>query len=650
MTAETLLDRLEHVRRSGDGWTARCPAHDDRNASLSVGVGDDGRTLVCCHAGCTVDAVVAAADLDVRDLFDPDSSRFATHTRQTRSAPFPVADEHVRELHRALLQNAAAVARLEELRGWRWTALAHAGVGVENGRVVFPYRDAAGALVGIARYAPDPATRNGSPKMKADTGSRRDLLPAPETLPTGDDWLLLVEGEPDALRAFSCGVPAVAVPGVNGWKRQWAKRFAGRRVCVVFDCDEPGRTAAQRVAADIAATAADVRVLDLDRGRDDGYDLTDFLRPAVDQAGRDAARGLLLDCAEQAPRVARDDRPGAADAVADPGPLALRATPLSSIEMRSIEWYEKPLWQKSAFQLLAGAKGSGKGTYLAGLAARFSCGGMNVLFVSTEDSTAIDLKPRLVAAGADLDRCYVIQQHVQLPADVDALRNLALDHHPVGLLVIDPVANHIGDRDSNGEAHVRDAIAPLNKLADDLSCLLIGVRHPGKDRSRGALASILGSTAWVDTPRAVVMIAVDDDDQDVRVIQVVAGNRARNGSAQAFRIEAVEVPGLAEPITRAVDLGASTKSVDTLLAATKREPSRTAGARDLILDILDDEGEQESDTLDARVALETGLAAQTIKNARTALGKDGLLKSYPDKDETGAITCWKVYRTAAPRP
>jgi hypothetical protein len=58
----------------------------------------------------------------------------------------------------------------------------------------------------------------------------------------------------------------------------------------------------------------------------------------------------------------------------------LIATPFTAIGMRSIEWHEKPLWQRSAFQLLAGPKGAGKGTYLAGLAARVSLAGGNVLF------------------------------------------------------------------------------------------------------------------------------------------------------------------------------------------------------------------------------------------------------------------------------
>ena len=328
----------------------------------------------------------------------------------------------------------------------------------------------------------------------------------------------------------------------------------------------------------------------------------------------------------------------------------LIATPLRQINMRSIEYLERPLWQRSAFQLLAGPKGSGKGTYTVGLGARVTRAGGNVVFISTEDSAEIDLKPRLVAAEADINRCFLIQQHVRLPDDIDELRDLVSGIGDVALLVIDPVANHIGARNSNSDAEVRDAIAPLNKLADVLGCLVIGVRHPGKDRTRGAVASILGSTAWVDTPRAVVMIAADDEDAQVRHIQVVAGNRSANGAAHAFRIEAVDVTGLSEPVTRAVALGESAKSVDELLEIRKAPDTKTEKARDLLLDILEEQGEQESDALDAHVAKETGLSARTVRDARMQLSREGLVKARPLKDEHGEITEWHVVRTGAPRP
>ena len=54
---EMVLSRLPDAKRSGKGWVAQCPAHEDRNPSLSITEGDDGRALVNCHAGCTVEAV-----------------------------------------------------------------------------------------------------------------------------------------------------------------------------------------------------------------------------------------------------------------------------------------------------------------------------------------------------------------------------------------------------------------------------------------------------------------------------------------------------------------------------------------------------------------------------------------------------------------
>jgi AAA domain len=310
-------------------------------------------------------------------------------------------------------------------------------------------------------------------------------------------------------------------------------------------------------------------------------------------------------------------------------PRTLEATPLSEIEMKSIRWLEKPLWQRSAFQLLAGSKGAGKGTYLAGLAARITRAGANVIFVATEDSAAIDLKPRLVAAAAVIERCFVIECHVKLPDDVGRLRELLEGVGEVALLVIDPVANHIGNRNSNSDGEVRDAIAPLNKLADELGCLIVGVRHPGKDRSRGALASILGSTAWVDTPRAVVVIAADDEDEQIRHIQVVAGNRTLNGAGQEFRIEAVEVAGLAEPITLAVELGESGKSVDELLAKQASSDKRVPAERvqEIILRELE-QGERPRRELDEAVGRETGAKPDSVyKSGLEPLRKEGRIKA-----------------------
>lgn len=67
-----LLDRLQGVRRTGPGrWIARCPAHDDRDPSLSIRELDDGRILLHCFAGCDVHAIVSAVGMKLSDLFPP---------------------------------------------------------------------------------------------------------------------------------------------------------------------------------------------------------------------------------------------------------------------------------------------------------------------------------------------------------------------------------------------------------------------------------------------------------------------------------------------------------------------------------------------------------------------------------------------------
>jgi hypothetical protein len=80
MTPEEVAAKIAAVhgrspRPSGSSWSVRCPAHEDRNPSLSVGTGRDGKVLITCHAGCPVEAVLAAAELTWQALFIPRPSK-----------------------------------------------------------------------------------------------------------------------------------------------------------------------------------------------------------------------------------------------------------------------------------------------------------------------------------------------------------------------------------------------------------------------------------------------------------------------------------------------------------------------------------------------------------------------------------------------
>jgi hypothetical protein len=71
---DNVLDRLERVRKAGNGWYARCPAHDDRNPSLKLALGDSGRVLLSCKVGCRTEDILTSLDLEWQDLFEPDDS------------------------------------------------------------------------------------------------------------------------------------------------------------------------------------------------------------------------------------------------------------------------------------------------------------------------------------------------------------------------------------------------------------------------------------------------------------------------------------------------------------------------------------------------------------------------------------------------
>jgi type IV pilus biogenesis protein CpaD/CtpE len=92
MGADVLLSKLDGVKRTGPGrWLAKCPAHEDRRASLAIRESDDGRTLAHCFAGCSIHEVVAAAGLEISDLFPPRSADPA-HAGKMERRPFPAAD------------------------------------------------------------------------------------------------------------------------------------------------------------------------------------------------------------------------------------------------------------------------------------------------------------------------------------------------------------------------------------------------------------------------------------------------------------------------------------------------------------------------------------------------------------------------------
>ncbi len=82
-----LLDRLDGVQKSGQGWRARCPACGGKSRKVSIAEADDGRVLMHCFAGCGALEIVQAVNLQLADLFpDRGPARTPLERRQRREA------------------------------------------------------------------------------------------------------------------------------------------------------------------------------------------------------------------------------------------------------------------------------------------------------------------------------------------------------------------------------------------------------------------------------------------------------------------------------------------------------------------------------------------------------------------------------------
>jgi hypothetical protein len=333
--------------------------------------------------------------------------------------------------------------------------------------------------------------------------------------------------------------------------------------------------------------------------------------------------------------------------------------PASLIPPRSIEFVDKPLLQRAAFHLLVGRKGAGKGTWLAAQAAKTTRGEFGekptVLWIATEDSAAIDIVPRLMAAQADLSRVQILRKHwLRLPTDIPSLCKHIEQFGDIGMVVIDPISNHMEvGKSSNLDNDVRDAISPLNDLSDEYDLILLAMRHLSeKEAKGGTLAAILGASAWPQTPRAVLAVAVDNDDPSIRHVQVVGGNRLPpDTTGRAYQLVGVLLPGFKEEVTLMHKIGESMKDVESLLREGGKESSKSEQAREMILDLLDAASEpQKTDVVVADVARETGLAAGTVRNQFTKLKDQGLVRFVPENKPDGTFDYWRVTRTTAPRP
>ena len=193
-----------------ENHSARCPAHDDKHASLSIGEGNEGKVLLTCHAGCDVGSIVEAVGLTIPDLF-PDST-----SNGTPSGSFTLEElSHQRRLPVDFLRSL--------------------GLTSSGTFIGVPYRQADGT--------------EARPQLRARDGMQRwgksDGLPI---VPYGLDRLdsvevALVEGASDCWTLWHAGLPAIGIPGASMHRKLAAEHIRGlSRIHIVREADDGGKT------------------------------------------------------------------------------------------------------------------------------------------------------------------------------------------------------------------------------------------------------------------------------------------------------------------------------------------------------------------------------------------------------------------------
>lgn len=321
-------------------------------------------------------------------------------------------------------------------------------------------------------------------------------------------------------------------------------------------------------------------------------------------------------------------------------PMATRR--LSEVAPEPIRWLWPGRIARGKLTVIAGNPGLGKSQLTASLAAIVTTGGLwpvdrtpadrgAVAILSAEDDAADTIVPRLVAAGADLTRCHVIDaalfvgaggdpvaKHVDLSRDVAALRATLEGFGDVAMLAIDPAGAFLGGADSHKDADVRGILAPLAAMAARLDIAVVLVAHLNKSGGGGAMARVTGSLAFVAAARAAWLVAKDQQDPRRRLFLPLKNNLAADTDGLAFEIEAFALDNGIQTSRVSWRSEVVTTTADEALAPhdDSRAPRRTE-AKTWLRDLLAD-GPRPETEID-KLATAEGINKRTLGRAKKDL-------------------------------
>lgn len=470
---ELVLPKLDGVRAQHGTFMARCPAHDDGKASLSLSVGKEHPVVLHCHAGCDRDTILKEIGLTWDDLCKPRDQR-EQRAEWTPRGPAVAVYDYVDEDAKLLFQ----VLRTADKQ--------------------------------FSQRRPDPSAPKGWRWNLADT--RRVLYRLPKVIEGIRDGhvIFIVEGEKDVHALEGQHLVATCNPGGAGkWRAEYCETFRDADVTIVCDRDEVGHKHARQVRDMLTGIARSIRIMEPAVGKD-----------AADHFG---AGKTLMDLVE----IWTSEQVAAPD-------LAPDLWEFISVPDAEYDWIVPDLIERGDRLVWTGFEGLGKSMAIRQMAVMIAAGmhpfkwsdipPMRVLLIDCENSEQQSRRKFRPLAACSIKFGHRVPDGalrlIHKPAGIDVLRAddaawllERVTAHKPDILFIGPFYRlHAGN--INDEEAARKAVNILDQARVQADCAMVIEAHAGHggqgEQGKNRSVRPVGSSLLLRWPEFGFGIAPDD--------------------------------------------------------------------------------------------------------------------------------------------
>ena len=390
----------------------------------------------------------------------------------------------------------------------------------------------------------------------------------------------------------------LSLGGVSGKAlRQFlSERPDVERVFLCLDSDKAGEDACKRLAGLLPDTVSVTRIQPCMK------DWNDVLAHRAEIPNRNYFKSIVLKESSK--------------------PETVKIIRMSDVELTPVEWLWKPYLPFGKLSVLQGNPGEGKTYFAMHLAAACTNGKLlpnmermepfNVIYQTAEDGLGDTVKPRLIEAGADLDRVLVIDDsEVQLTLSDERIEKAIIENN-ARLVIIDPIQAYLGaDVDMNRANEVRPIFMRLGQVAQRTGCAILLIGHLNKAAGMQSLQRGLGSIDIAAAVRSVMFIGKLKHDPTMRILTHEKSSLAPPGASLAFSLG--DEGGFRW-------VGEYDITADEMLSGIEpQRETKTQQAKDLICTLLAGGKQVLSEDID-KAALERGIPGRTVRDAKRELG------------------------------